>query len=51
MIEPVSLTLFNQVIARMKFIQIWLVVLRGDKSADYGILYRFDVAELKANGT
>jgi len=49
-IEPVSLTIIvNQVVARMNVYPNMAVVLRGDKSADYGILYSL-MLQLKANG-
>jgi|TARA_B110000914_G_scaffold111121_1_gene97302 biopolymer transport protein TolR len=49
-IEPVSLTIIvNQVVARMNVYPDMAVVLRGDKSADYGILYSL-MLQLKANG-
>jgi biopolymer transport protein TolR len=49
-IEPVSLTVIvNQVVARMNVYPDMAVVLRGDKSADYGILYSL-MLQLKANG-
>ena len=49
-IEPVSLTVIvNQVVARMNVYPNMTVVLRGDKSADYGILYSL-MLQLKANG-
>ena len=49
-IEPVSLTIIvNQVVARMNVYPDVAVVLRGDKSADYGILYSL-MLQLKANG-
>ena len=49
-IEPVSLTVIvNQVVARMNVYPDMAVVLRGDKSADYGVLYSL-MLQLKANG-
>ena len=49
-IEPVSLTVIvNQVVARMNVYPDMAVVLRGDKSADYGTLFRL-MSELKSKG-
>lgn len=48
--EPVSLTVVvNQVIARMNVYPDMVVVLKGDKSADYGTVYSL-MLQLKVNG-
>ena len=48
--EPVSLTVVvNQVIARMNIYPDMVVVLKGDKSADYGTVYSL-MLQLKTNG-
>ena len=48
--EPVSLTVVvNQVIARMNVYPDMVVVLKGDKSADYGTIYSL-MLQLKVNG-
>jgi len=48
--EPVSLSVVvNQVIARMNIYPDMVVVLKGDKSADYGTVYSL-MLQLKANG-
>ena len=49
-IEPVSLTVIvNQVVSIMNVYPYMALVLRCDKSADYGILYSL-MLQLKANG-
>ena len=48
--EPVSLSVVvNQVIARMNIYPDMVVVLKGDKSADYGTVYSL-MLQLKTNG-
>ena len=48
--EPVSLSVVvNQVIARMNIYPDMVVVLKGDKSSDYGTVYSL-MLQLKANG-
>ena len=48
--EPVSLSVVvNQVIARMNVYPDMVVVLKGDKSADYGTVYSL-MLQLKTNG-
>ena len=48
--EPVSLSVVvNQVIARMNVYPDMVVVLKGDKSSDYGTVYSL-MLQLKANG-
>ena len=48
--EPVSLSIVvNQVIARMNVYPDMVVVLKGDKSSDYGTVYSL-MLQLKSNG-